>query len=79
MLLAVLGFFGDRASQNKSQGGVVVAAVVVADIHTDPEKGSVGGAVVLAVEREEEAPVSSIVPCLGSTCLDLDCVFDEGE
>jgi len=62
---------GDHAGQDESQGGVVVAVVAVADIHTDPEKGSVGGAVVLAV-REEEAPVSSFVPCLGPTCPYLD-------
>lgn len=68
MRLEVSEMIGDRAVQDKSQGGVVVAVVVVADIHTDPEKGSVGGAVVLAVGREEEAPVSSFVPCLGPTC-----------
>ena len=50
--LVVLGTVGDRAGRNKSQGGAVVVAAAVVDIHTDPEKDSAGGVVVLAVERE---------------------------
>ena len=68
--LAVLRMVGDRVDQDKFQGGAVV--VEVADVHTDPEKDSADGMVVLAVEREEEAPVSSFVPCLDSLCLDWD-------
>ena len=71
---AVFGFFGDRVSQDKSQGGVVVLVVVaIEDTHTDPGKGSAAEEV-----EEEGAPVSSSVPCHGSTCLDLDRVV-EGE
>ena len=75
LLLVAFELVGDRAGQNKSRGGVVVVvvivvAVVIADTHTDHEKDS---------DAEEGALVSSSVPCLGSTCLDLDCVFDEGE
>ena len=76
--LAVSGKAGDRVVRDRFQGGVVVVVVVVvvaaavADIHTDPEKDSVVGVVVPAVEREEEAPVPSFVPCLGSTCPYLD-------
>ena len=77
LLLAVFGFVGDRASQNDSQGGVVVLVAVAtaetADTHTDREKGSAAEGV-----EEEGAPVPSSVPCLGSTCLDLDWVV-EGE
>lgn len=67
-----------RVGQDSFQGGVVVVAVAVAvaDIHVDPERGSAGVAVILVVEREE-APVSSIVPCLGSTRPDLDWVVEE--
>lgn len=75
--LAVFGIVGDCVGQDKSRGGVVVVAV--ADIHTDPEKDSAGEEGVPAVGREEEAPVSSFVPCLGSTCPDLDWVVVEGE
>ena len=85
MLLAVFGFVGDCVDQNKSQGGVVVGvaaavaiAVAIADTRTDPEKGSAAEVVAPAVEEEEEAPVSSSVPCLGSTCLDLDWVVEGG-
>ena len=67
--LAVFGFVGDRAGQDKSQGEVVVVAV--AGTHTDLEKGSADEEVVPAVGQEEGAPVSSFAPCLGSTCLDL--------
>lgn len=44
--------------------------VAVADIHTDPEKGSAGEEGDPAVGQEEEALVSSFVPCLDSTCPD---------
>lgn len=74
--LAVFEFVDDCAGQNKCQGEVVVVAV--ADTHTDPEKGFVGEEVVPAVEQEQGAPVSSSVPCLGLTCLDLYWVV-EGE
>lgn len=67
--LAVLRMVGDRVGQDKSQGGVV--AVAVADTRTDPERDSVGGEAVPAA-GQEKAPVSSFVPCLGSSCPDLD-------
>ena len=77
--LVVFGFVGDRAGQNKSQGEVAVVVVVaVADTHTDPEKGSAAEEVAPAVGWEEGAPVSSSVPSLGSTCLDLDWVVEGG-
>ena len=64
--LAVLEMVGDRVGRDRFQVGVVVVAVAVADIHTDPEKDSADGVVVPAVEPGDEAPVSSSVPCLGS-------------
>jgi hypothetical protein len=74
---AVLGMVGDH---DKTQGEVVVVAVVaaVADTHTDPEKDSAGEEVVPAVGREEGAPVTSFVPCLGSTCPNLGWVVEGG-
>ena len=68
--LAAFGLVGDCAGQNTFQG--VAVAVVVADTHTYPERGSAAEEVAPAVGWEEGAPVSSSVPCLGSTCLDLD-------
>jgi hypothetical protein len=62
--LAVFGMVGDRVSRGGSRGGVAVAVVAMGDIHTDPEKDSAGGVVVLVVGRDE-ALVSSFVPCLG--------------
>jgi len=68
--------FGDRVGRNKSQGGVVAAAV--AGTHIDPERDYAGEGVVPAVGREQEAPASSFVPCLGSACPSPDQVVEGG-
>jgi hypothetical protein len=47
----VSGMVVGRVDQDKSQGGVVVVVVVVANTHVDPEMDSVDGGVVPAVGR----------------------------
>jgi hypothetical protein len=74
--LAVFGMAGDHVDQSRTQGGVVAVVVAVADIHTDPEKGSAGEEVVPVVGWGGEAPASSFVPSLGSTCPNLDWVAE---
>lgn len=79
--LEVFETVDDRVGRDNSQGGVVAVAIAaeaaVADIHVDPQKGYPGVVVIPIVGQEEEAPVSSFVPCLGSMCLYLDWVVEE--